>query len=319
MARRPSLDGVMLKIRRGDECLDFLDGQRTALLEATGNRVVGEFDTAAGDCVFRVDHEGPPLAWGIPIGEFAHALRGALDNLLWQLILARGGTPTEMTQWPIYEDKAKSLVKTRTGRTKIEAQTDGVLGEDFAFIEGRQPYKMGRDLARWHPYALLGHLNNVDKHRFIHAAFAAAAMVPAGGLYAGRPFLQSRAADAFLRSGALSPAPGRVTAFGNGTYEFNFPSAGTSGPKFPLDGSITSHLGRGIFSYSFEGRDDDPAEVCRAFGVSPHIPDTKMEMDPGFLLDISFSDRERPMTIFDLRDIRSAVEEVIHRFGPEII
>ncbi len=317
MARRPSLDGVMLKIRRADECLAFLDGQRRALLEATGNRVVGEFDTAAGDYVFHV-HEEPPLAWGISIGEFAHALRGALDNLLWQLVLTRGGTPTKMTQWPIYEDETKSLMKTRSGRTKIEAQTNGILGEDFTFIEGCQPYKMGRNLVRWHPFALLGHLNDVDKHRFIHAAFAGAAMVPAGGLYAGRPFLQVRAADAFIRSGALSPVPGRVDAFGNGTYEFNFPRAGTSGPKFPLDGSITSRLGN-IHSYSFEGSDDDPTEVCRAFGVSPNIPDAKVEMEPGFLLDISFSDRERPMTIFDLRDIRAAVQEVVDRFGPEII
>ena len=103
MAHRPGLDGVMLKIRRADECLAFLNDQRAALLEATGNRVVGEFDTAAGDYVFRVNEE-PPLAWGISIGELAHALRGALDNLLWQLVLARGGTPTRATQWPIYED-----------------------------------------------------------------------------------------------------------------------------------------------------------------------------------------------------------------------
>ena len=145
MARRPGLDGVMLKIRRADECLAFLDDQRRSLLEATGNRVVGEFETGSGDCVFRVTGE-PPLDWGIPIGEYAHALRSALDNLLWQLILARGGTPTKTTQWPIYEDEAKSIAKA-SGRTKIQAQTDGVLGEDLEFIEGHQPYKMGRSRA----------------------------------------------------------------------------------------------------------------------------------------------------------------------------
>ena len=315
MARRPGLDGVMLKIRRADECLAFLDDQRRSLLEATGNRVVGEFETGSGDCVFRVTGE-PPLDWGIPIGEYAHALRSALDNLLWQLILARGGTPTKTTQWPIYEDEAKSIAKA-SGRTKIQAQTDGVLGEDLEFIEGHQPNKMGRDLARWHPFALLGHLNNVDKHQVIHAAFAAAAMVPAGGPYAGRPFLQCHAAAGFIRSGAVNPTPVRTDARGNSFHEFNFSSAGTSGPKFPLDGSITSRHGH-VHSYSFEGSDQDPTEVGRAFGVSPNIPNAKMEMDPSFLLDISFSDRERPMTIFDLHDIRAAVQEVVERFRPVI-
>ncbi len=60
----------------------------------------------AGD-VIRVAGNLPPLNWAIPMGEFAHARRTSLDNLLWALIIRRGGTPVPLvTQFPIYENDA---------------------------------------------------------------------------------------------------------------------------------------------------------------------------------------------------------------------
>lgn len=307
------LEGIRLKLRRADERLAFLDRQRIALLKRKGNRVVGKFDPN-GDYIFRVPGRLPPLTWGLAVGEYAYYLRTALDNLLWQLVIARGGTPSTGkdgirkigTQFPINEDKTDFERKSH-GSTVAAIQTAGVLAEDFTFIQKLQPYHAGPDLAKWHPLAMLGYLNNVDKHRYIHAAFASAAIMPTTGQLAGRIFLQGWAADWSRRMGLAS---GSIISSDN--------VAGMGGPALPaLDGSIVPTDGT-IFGWNANGSSDDPAEVLRVTGIRATRRGAKMHVTPGFLLDVSFSDRERPMTISDLQDIRATVQKVVDRFGPHI-
>ena len=312
------LDGVRLRLKRADECLALLDRERTALLNAKGNRVVGDFDADAGDYVFRVPGEGPPLAWGITISEYIHALRSTLDNLLWQLVITRGKmSPGRHTQFPIFEYEADR--KGKPNLPKIRVMTRGVLDDDRTFIEDSQPYKAGWNLAKWHPLCLLGGLDDVDKHRDIHAAFAAAAQVPMGGPRAGRWFFQSCFAEASERMGLmtfpLDPALWERTGDKEHTLRFNI--AGFASPVIPTDGSVVSDT-KFATTFSFDGSYNDPTEVCRVFGVRAARADAKVEMQPGFLLDVSFSERERPLNIFDLREIRTAVQQVVDRFAPEI-
>jgi hypothetical protein len=270
--------------------------------------VVSHYDADFGGYVFRVPGRLPPLTWGLAVGEFAYYLRSALDNLLWQLVIARGGTPTRVTQFPIYEDETDK--KGKPNVRWVEKLTDGVLPEDFTFIEGLQPYKAGLDLAKWQPLALLGHLNDVDKHRYVHVAFASAAMIPAEGPQAGRIFLDGFEAE----------WPKRVTFVGEKEmlgHKVGFMTfSGSALPIMPADGSIVSD--GPITRYFASGSDDDPAEVYRVSGARPRHPHTKMKMGPGFLLEVSFSDRERPMTVFDLREVRTAVQQIVDRFAPEI-
>lgn len=206
-AMKTTLDGVRLKLGRADECLAFLDTGRTLLLAQHRDGLIGQLDPEGTDYVFRVQGDAPPLDWGIQVGEFAHALRSSLDNLIWWLVESRGSTPStgsdgrKPTQFPIYEHETD-----RQGQANVEkarTSTAGVSTDDFTFIEARQPYKHGRMLAKWDPLALLDYLSKVDKHRYIHAAFAAASIVPAGGPYAGRMFFQSRAAEWTTRMGLL--------------------------------------------------------------------------------------------------------------------
>jgi hypothetical protein len=190
-------DGVRLKLARGDEYLALLHGQRTTLLAAEGNRVVGQFDPDTSDYIFRVEGEPPPLAWGVTLGIDAHLLRSVLDNVLALLVEAHGGVVTRAHQFPIYQRKAEFWAKTKEGR-RAEDQTRGVEPVEFAWIEAAQPFKeregnpflealsaampkAGKaalaDLyAAWHPLAMLGQLNNVDKHRRLHTSYAAAAL-----------------------------------------------------------------------------------------------------------------------------------------------
>jgi hypothetical protein len=129
-------------------------------------------DATTGDYVLRAAVPLPSFRIGLEVGLFAHFLRTALDNMLWQLVLARGGTPTDHHQFPIYEERAKFYAKTH-GMTRAKWETDGVSSADYAFIRRHQPYHLGKARAKWHPLAMLAHLNNVDKHRYVHPRFAA--------------------------------------------------------------------------------------------------------------------------------------------------
>lgn len=265
-----------IKLERANEYLAFLDSAREAFLAAEDRRVVGEFDSETGDYVFRVVGEIPSWEWGVRVGEFAHTLRTSLDNTLWELIRKRGGRPKEgVTQFPIYEDETK-------WKRKAQRQIDGVLQEDRAFIKRAQPFQLesdphGRPLFVWHPLAMLGHLNNLDKHRAIHTSFAAASVTTIQPRGPARSFL--------LGTGRL----------GLGFVAGTLPVWGLPSFRSP-DGSVTGDEG-----LSFLGRDDDPTEIARVFKIVTDSPNPKMEMEPSPTLDISFSSRERPMDIYATR------------------
>lgn len=101
----------------------------------------------------------PPMEWGAIVGDFVHNLRSALDLLMWQLVLARGGKPSRRTQFPIFERRADYRLR---GRLMIA----GVARGDRGMIECLQPFReMRRPLAGAHPLAQLARLANADKHQ----------------------------------------------------------------------------------------------------------------------------------------------------------
>ena len=142
---------------------------------------------------------------------------------------------------------------------------------------------------------MLAHLNNVDKHRRLHASYAAAALevrdyngnvVPAILASRGHAFL-------YVRPGEVIRAAWPIPVC--------------------RDGSV---IEEGEFIVG--GSDEDPTQVARlrvtpAPGRTPH-----MEMNSRAAIEVSFSDWERPMTIFDLDAIRTAVHEVFDEFVPTI-
>lgn len=128
--------------------------------------------------------------------------------------------------------------------------------------------------------ALLNHLNNVDKHRYLHPGFAGVAIqLPHDAIgripiILGRPF-------------AMYVPPG-----------VGFTAVGMGIPQSP-DGSVVADKG-----WSFRGSDNDPTEIARVLDITIKPgAEPKMEMQPPPILEVSFSDRERPVTIFDLRPV----------------
>jgi len=305
------IEGVDLKLGRAKQCLALLEYERAALLERQENRTIGQYHPDIGEFVVRVDGDLPDLRWGITAGEFAHALRSALDNLLWALVVRRGGTPTTIHQFPIYENRTKFEGKPRTKSpkwaTEGERLTHGVLPKDFAFIEERQPFQLGPDLpnlpvVQWHPLAMLGYLNNVDKHRFIHVSFSAASVrhAPEGQhvvKFSDSTVIVSEDGDPgplvprFLFGGRLDPS----------TMVDGFPCL-----RWSRDGMIITILG--------PPGSDDPAEIARV--VDAPNPEAEMYVYDAPAIDISFSDRKRPMSVFDLADVLEEVVGIVEHFRP---
>ena len=180
------LEAIDWRLERANEHLAALDRERKrffARLDEKDPRFVGEFDHDTSEYVFRLNCKPPNPRLGLIVGEFAHHLRASLDNLLWQLVLLRGGSPTRGTQFPIYESWERYQSSLRMLR--------GVSADDRAFIESVQPFQYGERAP--HTYlALLSWLNNVDKHRFPHISGSLAKTVPitvsygSEGEYAGR-------------------------------------------------------------------------------------------------------------------------------------
>ena len=98
-----------------------------------------------------------------------HALRSALDHLVWQLVILEGGTPDWRTQFPIYDDAAKfdQAVRFPRGRRVSPLHDIRPDGDIWALIEDAQPYRCPDP--RQHYLSGLGKLSNIDKHRTLHA------------------------------------------------------------------------------------------------------------------------------------------------------
>ena len=166
---KPSLEGIDLRIRRAEDHLAVLNNAVTRFLREKRENIVGEYDPKRGDFVFRTAADRPPLDWGISVGEIAHQLRSALDNLVWDLVILRGNTPGRANQFPIVESHAEwGKVINRNGNA-----LQGTDPSDVKLIEAAQPYQRGPEWSRYHPLSLLQFLNNADKHRILHAGFVA--------------------------------------------------------------------------------------------------------------------------------------------------
>lgn len=286
-----SLHGIVLKTARAHEHLAVLEAKVDSYIADRG--IVGEFEPDTSEYVFRVSGEPPPLDWGILVGEFAHNLRSSLDNLLWALIEARGRRPSPANQFPIFESPT---VKKRKGcevvdaptQTRIAEMTQGVRKDDRTFIEEAQPYHEGPYAAR-DPLALLGHLNNLDKHRFIHPAVAALALRRYGE--APLPFFPG--VNVFMKRGIPAGNP--------------LPIADFPWPTRRRDISKT-------LSFTFNPPSDDRTEILRAQIVTSGSH-PEMEVDPGAPFHVSLSDRSRPVLIADLYRIYRRVVEIRDRFA----
>jgi hypothetical protein len=108
---------------------------------------------------FEVDAAIPPRL-GLIAGDCLQCLRSCLDYLVWELVLASGGTPGKNNMFPIALTKA-AFENAVTSQRRL----DGVDANAIATIEELQPFRTHPAESQMSPLAVLEELTNLNKHR----------------------------------------------------------------------------------------------------------------------------------------------------------
>lgn len=157
------LEGPRLKLARAHRHLCKLNEAVRAFIDRKPYGYTGEFYSEHNLYVLRATvREEPCAEWGVLLGEFAHNLRSALDQAVWQLIEHWGNKPLER--------KAGFPIAYQSDWFKRNAPTmlNGAGPGDIAVIEKLQPcYRRNEDDARRHALYVLNELWDTDKHRLL--------------------------------------------------------------------------------------------------------------------------------------------------------
>lgn len=189
----PSLDDAFDKLRWARKHFEVLRPQIEAFEQRDAHSVSVELDAGASEYVFYVRGLEPPDPdWGLQIGDCLHNARTALDYLMVRLYaLVTGEEPRDIERihFPIYDNPGRF-----TGAVTEPRKHPSFSGY-LARIEELQPFNEGNPSV-WGldehglprhaslPVALhrLSSLDNIDKHRVIHAAWVGAAWGKGGRL-----------------------------------------------------------------------------------------------------------------------------------------
>lgn len=112
----------------------------------------------------------PPIELPLIAGDAIHNARSALDHAIYEITTARG-KDRERVFFPLYPNRVKYVEAKRNGRWEIALK--GVDPKYRALVEREQPFRRGN--RRLGP---LADFDNRDKHRVVHASFAAATRPP---------------------------------------------------------------------------------------------------------------------------------------------
>jgi len=146
------------KIVRAKEHYDVFAVELRRQFHGHTGKVVMDVQLAT-DANIRIDAQIPnrtPLI----LGDCLQNLRSSLDYLVWELVLAAKGVPTETNAFPVAD--SRKVFKNNLERGYLTGLTDDMIAE----VEFLQPYHAG-DARESHPLWLLNRLTNINKHRRI--------------------------------------------------------------------------------------------------------------------------------------------------------
>jgi len=158
------LSGVLAKLRRAEEHREAFDDLVAEFAAGEPYTILTEYDPRTGWHTLRwhVLREPPLEELALVFGDLISNLRTSLDYLVWQLVLAAGNRPGRRTGFPVVRRAKDWEVQSR-------AALQGVAPAWVAEVEARQPYHRPERPAL-HPLAILEHVNNINKHRFLPVA-----------------------------------------------------------------------------------------------------------------------------------------------------
>lgn len=166
-ATKADLKGCRTRTLWAMQALNALDEEfRVWMLEHDAHATAIEYYPESDLHVFRLCPEVPPARFGVIAGNIVHQCRAALDNLIWQLVIANGKEPrggSRGNQFPIFARLDGNEVFTDKAATALR----GVHPDHRAAIEGLQPHKTPGWQGDDHPLTMLASLSNSDKHQVL--------------------------------------------------------------------------------------------------------------------------------------------------------
>ena len=160
----PDLAGVRAKLEWAAEHCRAYDNLFESYLGTHPYSIGFEFDPETGWHTFRwqVEVEPPLEELALRFSDIVGNLRSTLDYLVWQLVFLGGRKPGRKTSFPVVKRERDWAVQ---GGSALQ----GVPAQWAELIEELQPFQR-YDRPDLHPLAILEHVNNLTKHRFLPAA-----------------------------------------------------------------------------------------------------------------------------------------------------
>jgi hypothetical protein len=158
------LSGVLAKLDRAEEHRLEFDELVEEYVAGEPYTIYSQYDPETGWHTLRWQtlREPPLQRLALVFGDMISNLRTTLDYLVWQLVLAAGNRPGRRTGFPVVRRAKDWAVQSRTALS-------GVAPQWADEIELRQPFQRP-DRPSVHPLAILDHVNNLNKHRFLPVA-----------------------------------------------------------------------------------------------------------------------------------------------------
>jgi hypothetical protein len=159
-ATQASLASVQAKIRRAQQHHAELT---EAIRSWTTNAVFELQGGLDADGIYRLRFATapqPPSDLALPLADMLVNLRAALDYLVWQLVLANGGSPTQSNMFPVVR-------KDSEWHREAKRRLAGVAERWVDVIDGLQPFRHHPEAPDHHWLGFLDRANNVNKHRLM--------------------------------------------------------------------------------------------------------------------------------------------------------
>jgi hypothetical protein len=171
------LESARLKILRAMKHRHMLD---ECITEYTDTKPCVIVSHPNGEDTLNITHDPPPDV-AIISGEIIYQVRSALDHLFFELVKRNHRRGKLRDKWerdcqfPLHSKLPSGIKKTPVAfadAAKISKAADWITDRAFTFIEGLQPYYMGKRVNQ-----LLGYfcqLSNIDKHRYLNTTMTLA-------------------------------------------------------------------------------------------------------------------------------------------------
>ena len=150
-----------LKIFRAAQHIESLKSELEGYFKGNPGKMVRQPHDSENEAVFQFVPNGPiPARFALIVGDVLQNLRSSLDYLVWELVVAANGQPSEKNMFPICSTVESFEEQIRRHRL------DGIAADAVTEIKSLQPYHLGQNSNK-SILSALDELTNINKHRRI--------------------------------------------------------------------------------------------------------------------------------------------------------